>query len=136
MLEGDYWQALRKHLVPRVYAWKINASYAKGIPDWWASGTQQDLWVENKRIQNDAEPPPILDLTDQKKYLSHHQQDWLAKRHDEGRHVGVVVFSKVGHIYLPDLTWQQPISKLDFMSQAGSYKELAEQLIAILGEGP
>ena len=131
--ESDYWQKLRKKLKGRVYAWKINASYIKGVPDCWLSGWDQDLWVENKRVASET-PPPSLDLTDHKKYLSLHQQQWLKDRYDEGRHVAVVVFSKVGHLYLPDLEWQNPISRLTFMEQAMSMDELADHLVEILGE--
>ncbi len=136
MLETNYWQSLRKYLVPRVYAWKIATSYVKGIPDWWGSGAYQDLWIENKRIAGDKEPPAMLDLTDEKNYLSGHQQRWLERRHKEGRRVGVVVFSPIGHIYVPGLDWQKPISKLDFHERAMPYKDLAEVLINILGELP
>lgn len=136
MTETDYWNSLRKHLVPRVYAWKISASYVKGVPDCWFSGVNQDLWVENKRIAGDGNPPAFLKLTDHKKYLSIHQQQWLERRHKEGRRTGVLVFSKVGHIYLPGLAWQKPISKLDFLEAAMPYKDMAERLINIVGELP
>jgi len=136
MTENDYWQSLHPHLRPRVYAWKIAASYIKGVPDWWGSGSSQDLWVENKRIVGNKEPPAILDLTDDKRYLTIHQQLWLERRHEEGRHVGMVVFSRIGHIYIPDLGWKKPISKLEFHDRAMPYKELAAVLINILGELP
>lgn len=136
MTENDYWQALRRHLVPRVYAWKIAASYVRGIPDWWGSGSSQDLWVENKRVAGGKELPAILDLTDSNKYLTIHQQLWLERRYKEGRHVGVVVFSRIGHLYLPSLTWQKSISKLEFHDKAMPYAALADKLVAILGELP
>ena len=69
MTETQYWQRLRKYLIRHVYVWKINAAYAKGIPDWYGSGIDQDLWVENKRVAG-QKPPVFLDLTDHKKYLS------------------------------------------------------------------
>lgn len=134
MTETKYWQALRKYLVPRVYVWKIQAGFIGGIPDWWGSGIFQDLWVENKRVKGDL--PAILDLTDHKKYLTALQQLWLRRRHREGRHVGVIVFSKVGHIYVPGVDFLKPISKLDFMERAMPYKDLASRLINILGELP
>lgn len=136
MTETKYWNSFRKYLVPRVYAWKINASYVKGIPDWWGSGANQDLWVENKRIANNGEPPLVLDLTDRTKYLSLHQQQWLERRHNEGRHTGVLVFSKRGHIFLPGLGWQKPVSRLDFLAMCMPYKDMADRLINILGELP
>lgn len=131
--ESDYWQKLRKKLKGRVYAWKINASYVKGVPDCWLSGVTQDLWVENKRVSAD-QPPPVLDLTDHKKYLTLHQQMWLEERYEEGRHVAVVVFCKAGHLFLQDLEWKEPVSRLSFLEKAVSMDELADQLVEILGE--
>lgn len=135
MTENKYWAAFRKHLVPRVYAWKINANYIAGIPDWWASGSHQDLWVENKRIKL-QQPPVFLDLTKHEEYLSVLQQEWLTDRYNEGRHVGVLVFSEWGHVYFPDLTWQKPMSKMRFLEKALPYKDMANHLIGILGELP
>lgn len=134
MTETKYWQALRKYLVPRVYVWKINAGFTGGIPDWWGSGAYQDLWVENKRVKGNL--PAILNLADHNKYLSKLQQLWLEGRYAEGRHVGVIVFSEQGHIYVPGIEWQKPISKLDFMERSMPYKDLANKLINILGELP
>lgn len=136
MTETGYWTSLRPLLKNRVYAWKINANYTAGVPDWWGSGMNQDLWVENKRIKNDGEPPAMLDLTHYDDYLTAHQQLWLKERHDEGRPVGVLVFSKHGHVYFPELSWENPISKEEFLSRTMSKKETAEMLINILGELP
>ena len=119
--------------MPRVYAWKINANYIGGIPDWWGSGSQQDLWVENKRIKL-KNLPAFLDLTDHDVYLTVLQQEWLTARYNEGRYVGVLVFSEWGHVYFPDLTWQKPISKMNFLEKAMPYKDMAAKLIDILGE--
>ena len=47
--------------------------------------------------------------------------------------VGVIVFSEVGHIYLPGLKFKERISRLTFMDEAMSYQELADHLVAILG---
>lgn len=133
MTESDYWQALRKKLKNRVYTWKINASYARGVPDWYGSGVLQDLWVENKRVATQT-PPPSLDLTDHSKYLSALQQKWLEDRYEEGRHVGVVVFSKSGHLFLSGLDWHRPVTRLQFLDKAMSMDELADHLVEILGE--
>lgn len=133
MTESNYWSKLRKAIAARVYAWKINASYEKGVPDCWFSGCHQDLWVENKRVAS-AQPPVVLDLTDQKKYLTALQQLWLERRHAEGRHVGVIVFSKVGHIWLPGLSWKEKVSRLEFIEKAMSMPDLADLVVEICGE--
>lgn len=136
MTETQYWQ---RHLQPllkqRVYAWKIAARYVSGIPDWWASGSKGDIWVENKRIVNDPKTPPaVIDLTDHEKYLSVAQQQWLENRHNEGRQVGVVLFSRLGHAFFPGLSWQTPITGQHFIARAMTKHELAEQIIEIIGE--
>lgn len=133
MTESQYWAKLRKAIAKRIYAWKINAAYEAGVPDCWLSGRHQDLWIENKRVATE-QPPPFLDLTDHKKYLTKLQQLWLESRYTEGRHVGVVVFSKVGHIYLPGLAWKEPVSRLHFTEGAMSMPELADKLVDICGE--
>lgn len=133
MTESDYWQALRKKLKNRVYTWKINASYARGVPDCWLSGSLQDLWVENKRVATDS-PPLSLDLTDHTKYLTLLQQMWLKERYDEGRNVAVIVFGKPGHLFLDGLDWNRPITRLQYLDQAMSMDELADHIVAMLGE--
>lgn len=135
MTETNYWSKLRKAIAGRIYAWKINAAYEKGVPDWWGSGIHQDLWVENKRVANDTKLPPLqLDLTDYNKYLNPNQQLWLERRHAEGRHIGVIVFSKVGHLYLPGLDYQRKISRLEFMENAMTMPELADLMVEICGQ--
>lgn len=136
MTETQYWQ---RHLQPllrqRVYAWKINARYVSGIPDWWASGSKGDIWVENKRLERDvATPPGVIDLMDTDKYLTALQQQWLAARHSEGRAVGVLLFSKLGHVFFPGLSWQTPITGQQLRESAMTKHELAEHIIDRIGE--
>lgn len=128
--ESQYWQSLRKLIKPQLaYVWKINASYEAGVPDWYASD-RFDWWVENKRIKTEN-PPLSLDLTDYK-YLSANQQLWLQGRHDEGRNVGVIVFGQPGHIWLPGLLFQTPISRLEYLDRAMDMKTLAKTMVAVI----
>lgn len=129
--ETQYWQSLRKLIKPRLaYVWKINASYEAGVPDWFASDSQ-GWWVENKRIDTKL-PPPSLDLTNHKKYLSMNQQLWLERRHDEGRNVGVIVFAEAGHIWLPGREFQTPIPREEYLERAMDMRTLADKMVAII----
>jgi hypothetical protein len=130
MTENTFWQSLRKKLFPRIYAMKNQAGFVGGIPDVWLSGTQGDLWIENKYLQT---VPPIVDPT---KLLSVLQQTWLVRRYAEGRSVGVLIGSSEGHLYLPGLSWQQPVSRGTFVSKTKKTAEIAEELIEIVGEIP
>lgn len=132
--ESQYWQSLRKLIKPRIaYVWKINASYEAGVPDWYASDSL-DWWVENKRVASKL-PPLSLDLTSHKKYLSMNQQLWLQRRHAEGRNVGVIVFGQAGHLWLPGLSYQQPISRLEYLDRAVDMKALADTMVEVITGG-
>ena len=130
MTENTFWQSLRKKLVPRIYAMKNQAGYVGGIPDCWLSGMEGDLWIENKYLQT---VPPMVTPT---KLLSVLQQQWLLRRHAEGRSVGVLIGSVDGHLYFPSLSWLSPMTRGAFLTQTKSTKEIAEQLIEIVGEIP
>jgi hypothetical protein len=120
MTENTFWQALRKKLVPRVYALKINLRFVAGVPDVWLSGTEQDLWMENKYLQK---LPPVVNV---ESLLSELQKNWLIKRHEEGRFVGV--------LYFHGLSWQSQVSREKWIQSSKTTKEIAEELIDLLGE--
>ena len=128
MTENTFWQSLRKKLVPRIYALKLNISFTAGVPDVWLSGSQGDLWIENKYLKT---LPPIVDPT---KLLSELQKIWLKRRHAEGRSVGVLIGSSDGHLYFPSLSWLSPVSRGTFQTKAKTTGEIAEELIEIVGE--
>lgn len=135
MTETNYYKSLRKLLMPRIYAWKINDRFTNGVPDWYASGTKKDCWIENKRVYNDRVPQAKeIDLCDPDKYLTVNQREWLIDRHHEGRNVGVLLFSPIGHVFYPGLSWQVPIRPEEFLHDALDRKTMAEQLIDMLGE--
>ena len=128
MTENGFWQSLRKKLIPRIYAMKNQAGYVGGIPDCWLSGSEGDLWMENKYLQA---VPPVVDPT---KLLSALQQQWLIRRHHEGRSVGVLIGSVDGHLYFPGLSWQTSVSREAFFARATKTGKIAEHLIACVGE--
>lgn len=128
MTENGFWQSLRKKLVPRVYALKLNLRFTAGVPDCWLSGSLEDLWLELKYVQK---LPPIVDPT---KLLSTLQQEWLVRRHGEGRHVGVLIGSPDGHLYFPGLSWQSSVSREKWIQSSMTTKQIAEELIEGLGE--
>jgi hypothetical protein len=127
MTENNFWKSLRKKLVPRVYALKLNVRYVAGIPDCWLSGKETDLWLELKYLKK---VPPIVDPT---KLLSTLQKAWLMSRHQEGRRVGVLIGSPDGHVYYPGLSWESSVSRGSFISQTMTTTEVANLLVDMLG---
>lgn len=129
MREAQYTAKLRDSLQPDVYALKLNLSFQNGVADAWYSGSIRDLWSEHKRF---VKLPPIMDLT-KHTVTTKLQQQWLIKRHGEGRNVSMVVFSPEGHMLLMGLEWMMPIYREDFRRKAVDMKQLAEQLKDYLG---
>lgn len=128
MNESAFWQSLRKHLVPRVYALKLNLNFVRGVPDVWLSGSEQDLWMENKYLKD------LPAMIQPEKLLTTLQSSWLEERYAEGRHVGLLIGSSEGHVFLEDLSWKgSTISKMAFLSKALTTKEQANQLVELLG---
>jgi len=131
--ESGYLTGLRKRLAPFLYYLKINLRFGQGVPDVWLSGSKQDLWMEAKYAQK---IPPLLTLTDDRYWLSRPQQEWLVKRHAEGRNVAVLVGSPKGDIFLPGITFQRPIPRDEFLSFAIKTKDMANKLLSIVGHSP
>jgi len=129
LLEAKYTATLKTHLKRHLYCLKLNVAYAKGVPDCYYSGALRDLWSEHKKFDT---LPPKIDLT-KTTVTSALQQLWLEERHNEGRNVGMIVFSKKGHLFLPGLEWQRPIPRDEFIARSKSYKELAAEIISLLG---
>ena len=130
MREAEYTAALRRQLRDRIYCLKLNAAYARGVPDCYYSGSKADLWNEHKRYQT---LPPTIDLT-RADVTSLLQQMWLRERHKEGRQVAMIVFSPKGHLLLPGLSWQEPIPRDEYLARAHkNYKTLAEEIVDLLG---
>jgi hypothetical protein len=118
MTESQYTQAVHKYLPSWVYAWKINASFAKGVPDAYYSSNKTDLWIEYKFLQSLPKKSKVVPN------LSRLQLKWLQNRHKEGRNVAVVVGSPEGSFILTDpIYWSEGFIPNSFKSH--SKKEVA-----------
>lgn len=122
---------LRKALKRRfnaagVYSLKLNARFARGVPDWWLSGASRDLWLEAKWLQR--VPRELIPA----RLLSANQLDWLTRRAREGRNVAVIVCSDDGCILVRPDALQQPVPRDQFKSFCRTIKEIAEEIVAIV----
>lgn len=107
---------------------KLNLRFMAGVPDVWLSGSMSDVWIELKYMST---LPPVVDPT---KLLSTLQQEWLTSRYAEGRTVGVLIGSSDGHLYFHGLSWQCVVSREKWIQTGKKTKEIAEDLIDMLGE--
>lgn len=138
MRESQFTATLRAELHQKVYVLKLNNAYARGVPDCYYSGALRDLWNEHKFFQK---LPPLIDLT-KIDVTTDLQQMWLTGRHAEGRNIGMIVGTMDGRqsagLFLPGLEWMKPITREEFRSRMKNKKDLAEEIIKLLGpvEGP
>lgn len=133
MREPEYTRSIARLLSRDVYALKVHTSYTNGVADSWYSGSRGDLWVEWKYLKR---LPRSLDLCSGKQpILSQLQQDWLTCRHNEGRHVAVIVGIAQGGVIFPGLLWKRVIEGSDFLSFLRSKKQIADWITQQCVEG-
>jgi hypothetical protein len=128
MREAQFTNSVGKLLPVNIYRLKLNCPYTGGVPDAWYSGTAGDLWVEYKYFSAEQLPKKVIDLVNGKDpILSKLQQSWLRNRHSEGRNVAVVVgFDKKHGLVLPGVTWDQPITRDEFLSRMIHKRDIAQ----------
>lgn len=125
--ENTFIASVHRYLPSGIYRMKNHNQYNGGIPDVWYSGSSADLWVEYKFIEIPKRDETIIDLTSGKNpTLSQLQQEWLTSRHAEGRNVAVVVGSKLGGVWLPNLDWGCKLTACAFCNKVIPRNELAE----------
>mgnify|MGYP000698029575 CR=1 FL=1 len=103
MNEHGFVQAIHRRLSNDVYAWKINARFARGIPDAWYSGPGGDVWVEYKFLPSHPKRASQIGL-------SANQRHWLDQRYKEGRNLAVIVGTPEGAFLLTDGHWGEPLA--------------------------
>jgi hypothetical protein len=72
-----------------------------------------------KKFIVDGKSPPLSKL----------QQDWLSKRHDEGRHVAVILGLPEGVILLDGVSWQNPIDFTKLVSREEAAKWIVKETV-------
>ena len=107
--ENTFIASVHRHLPAELYRMKNHNQYNGGIPDVWYSGPAGDLWVEYKFIVIPKRGTTIIKIE-----LSDLQKNWLRSRSAEGRDVGVVVGSKEGGVWFPDVSWGRDITADEF----------------------
>lgn len=106
--ESTFSSSINKRLPIGLHYEKMNNPYRGGTADFWYSGNKADLWVEYKWVQKI--PKKEYSLVDgATPSLSKLQQQWLLKRHSEGRRVVVIVGTPDGAIILDSLSWMDAI---------------------------
>lgn len=130
MRESIYTANVGRDLPADVYPLKLCLQHESGVADSWYSGNAADLWIEYKWY---AKLPRVIDLLKGKKpKLTKLQQDWLTKRHNEGRNVGVIVATPQGAVVYPGTSWKAPLPRAQFLERALSRKQVAEFIAAFV----
>lgn len=128
--ENTFINSVHRYLPVGLYHMKNHNMYNGGIADVWYSGPRADLWIEYKFIVLPKRDETVIDITAGKDpALSHLQQAWLKDRGMEGRNVGVIIGSREGGVWLPNLAWASPLKTVAFKGQMQSRSELAAMIV-------
>lgn len=107
--ENTFIGSVHRHLPVGVYHMKNHNQYVGGIADCWYSGPAGDLWIEYKFVVLPKRDDTLITPN-----LSALQIDWLNGRSKEGRRVGVIIGTKEGGVWLPNLAWADPLKTVEF----------------------
>lgn len=117
--ESTFIAGVHRYLPKTIYAEKMANPYRGGTPDVWYSGTRSDLWIEYKFI-------PKIPKTSITAALSALQQQWLARRHSEGRNLAVIVGCPDGGVVFRDREWEQALPSPQFTARILPRPSLAD----------
>lgn len=131
--ENTFIAGVHRHLPPKddLHREKMNNPYSSGTADMWYSGPSggRDLWVEYKFLLLPKRDTTVIDLTTgSDPPLSALQQDWLKRRHDEGRNVWVIVGFKEGGVLFVGREWEKPHTTAQYRGWMLRRDLLAEQI--------
>lgn len=136
MNEHTFSRKLKKLLCeysPGTFSWKINDSFAGGVPDYFLEGDFQDLWVEVKFLPTlPKRPTTLINAT---KLLSPLQQEWLTRRHNRRGDTLVIIGTPKSAVLFWDNSWSLPIPTSEFIARAHDHRLIAKQISNVLS-GP
>lgn len=100
---------------------KNNNPFMGGVPDFWYSAANDDLWVEFKYIPR----LPQRGVISPAKLLSALQTAWLNGRYVEGRKVAVIIGCPAGGVVLTERQWENDLSAQEYNALILSKTDLA-----------
>jgi hypothetical protein len=120
MNEHSFIRAVHRRLPANILRWKINDSYAGGVPDAFYAGAARCLFVEYKFVKI-----PVRDSTNLRIGLSEQQKLWLNKMHNMGQSVAVVIGSQAGALILTNSAWNESINKATYLELSSEVTNVA-----------
>lgn len=120
MNEHSFIRAVHRRLPADVLRWKINDSYAGGVPDAFYAGAARCLFVEYKFVKI-----PVRDSTNLRIGLSEQQKLWLNRMENISQSVAVVIGSEAGALILTNGAWNESINKATYLQLANNVTNVA-----------
>jgi hypothetical protein len=133
--ENTFIASVNRHLPPKdeFHREKMANPYTSGTADYWYS-SRLDMWVEYKFLQLPKRDDTIVSLVGGKKpMLAVLQQEWLKRRHREGREVYVIVGCAEGGVIFKYPEWGIPHSANFYRTNMRTRKEIAQFILARIG---
>ena len=143
MIESQYTTNVSKRLPKNVMSWKINDSYAGGVPDAFYRRTDnfsRPLWVEYKFIKTLPKRMTTMIVPN----LSAQQLMWLKQARNAGEQAIVIIGCEAlrhtnnpcGVILSDPKEWEEGIATADFELRAAgqTYQSVANKIYILLSE--
>lgn len=119
--EGQFVTSVNRYLPLAVHHEGMANPYRSGTPDEYYEGSRGVLWVEYKFLR--TVPPNITPD------LSPLQERWLLRAYNNGVNVAVIVGSPSGGVIYTDRSWEQTITRDEYLSRMVSRTELAAWIV-------
>lgn len=129
MNEHGFVRSVHRQLSPDIFVWKINDTYAGGVPDAFYAGPACCLFVEYKYVKLPKRSNTLVKTT-----LSEQQKLWINRMHSLSHAVAVVIGSDKGCVVLQDKAWNSPLTLADFLPACISVKDVARWIEATCNE--
>jgi hypothetical protein len=129
--ETTFYTGVHKHLPPKLYRMKTFNPYIGGPWDFWFSGRDSDLWVEDKFVVLPKREETLIDIN-----LSGLQLNWGKERLAEGRNLAVIVGCKEGGLILLNQEWEESLCRAEFAERLRSRAETARWITETTGGPP
>lgn len=129
MNEHGFVKSVHRQLSPDIFVWKINDTYAGGVPDAFYAGPARCLFVEYKYVKLPKRSNTLVKTT-----LSEQQKLWINRMHNLSHAVAVVIGSDKGCVVLQDKAWNSPLTLASFLPACISVKDVARWIEATCNE--
>lgn len=126
MNEHSYIRSIHRLLPKNILIWKVNDTFASGVPDAFYAGPRGTLFIEYKYVKK----LPVRSATKIKTCITPIQLLWLNRYQTFGHEAYVVVGCGCQSIIVDDFKSLQALNKKDFLENQQNTAEVAAFILS------